>query len=378
VRGRHVRSLLTSAGIGLGITAVVATVGLSASAAGSISDRFDALQATRVAVRYPQDGARPTPAAVDGVRRLNGVVGAGALCAAQREVTLSRLPPGTPGAATERASLVAAQPTTIAVLGARLTSGRFFDDGHGARRQPVAALDTTAARNLGVADATAGQQVFVDGAAFTVVGVFEPPSGDTRLTGAVLVPYEFCLDSADDTFAPPEVVIRTVLGAADQLSAEAPLALHPEDHRALVVLVPPDLRTFRQSIERDTQALLLGLAVVSLVIGAFGISNTTYVSVLERRAEIGLRRAVGASRRAVAAQFLAESGLLGLAGGLTGTVAGINITAAVAYSKEWLVVMHPGVVVAGPAVGAAIGMLAGLYPAYAAARVLPATTLRGE
>ncbi|WP_433063781.1 ABC transporter permease [Dactylosporangium sp. CS-033363] len=377
IAGRRTRSALTATGIALGISAVVATVGISATAAGAISDRFDALKATRITAQVPAQTARPTPANVAEVRRLNGVRAAGALCTAEREVRLSRLaPPAEPAA--DRYSLVAAQPAALDVLGVRMVQGRAFDDGHGARRQPVALLDSAAARSLGVAGLDGGQTVYLAGVAHTVLGIFAAPADEPRLTQAIVVPYETCLDARDDTFATPQVVVRTDLGAADQAGHELPLALHPEDPGAVTVLLPPDLRSFRAGVEGDTRALFLGLAFVSLVIAAVGVSNTTLVSVLDRRAEIGLRRAVGASRRAVAGQFLVESGALGLAGGLLGTVVGLDVTAAVALARGWLVTLDPALLAECPALGLAVGMLAGLYPAYAAARVAPAATLRGE
>ncbi|MEU6314105.1 ABC transporter permease [Streptomyces sp. NPDC047014] len=282
-------------------------------------------------------------------------------------------------------TVLAAQPGALLALSAELTGGRWFDTGHEARRDRVAVIDTAAASRLtvetgegGEGGAGAGTSVIhVNGVAFSVLGVFRAPAGDTNLTGSVVVPYWAALaDPAGLGFAPAEMVIRTDLGAADQVGEEAPFALAPGAPDALVALVPPDPRSLRRGVESQTRALFLGLAAVSLGVGALGVSNTAYVSVLERRSEIGLRRALGASRRAVAGQFCVESGLVGLVGGLVGTVLGIQITALTCLAKDWLVVLDPALTLAGPLVGLVVGLAAGLYPALAAARVLPAETLR--
>ncbi|MGI5242295.1 ABC transporter permease [Dactylosporangium sp. CA-139066] len=375
VAGRPFRSLLTAAGVALGVAATTATLGVTATAAAAISDRFDAVRATQVSVRWPEDLPRPEAGRAAGLRRLNGVVGAGLLCEAtgdrHRVATLD-------GAGGGSANVIAAQPDALAALHVTMVAGRAFDAGHGVRRDPVLLLDTVAARRLHVE--APGRMIFLDGRATLVLGVFTAPVGDIRLTAAVVVPYETCLDERNrfDRFGPASAVISTRLGAADQVAAEARLVLAPEAPDRLAALVPPDLRTFRQGVERDTAALFLGLSIVSLTIAALSVSNTTFVAVLERRAEIGLRRAVGASRRAVMMQFIVESSILGVTGGLAGTLAGIDVVSGVALAEDWLLVLDPRVLISGPLVGLLVGAVAGMYPAWTAGRVEPAGTLRGE
>lgn len=383
VRGRRVRSLLTAAGVGLGIAATVATVGLTGSAASAISDRFSAVQATQVTMRYPDQAARPDPLAVVPARSLHGVSGAGLVCqAAVDKYKINSVAPQVNNQKASGVTLVAAEPEAMNALGAAVRTGRMYDSGHGTRRAPVAVVDLIAARELGVVG-DRGQVIYVNGQPITVVGVFEAPPGVPLLTAAIVVPYEICLDDwsgqarDDRTFESVSVVLRTQLGAADQVAEEARVVLMPTDPDALTAVVPPDLRSFRRGVEGDTRGLYLGLALVSLVIGALGVSNTTLVSVLERRAEIGLRRAIGASKAAIAGQFLIESALLGLVGGLGGTVVGLNVTAGVALAKGWLVVLDPAFVAAGPFAGVVVGTLAGAYPAWAASRLAPAATVRG-
>ncbi|WP_329116968.1 ABC transporter permease [Streptomyces sp. NBC_01353] len=395
VLGRRLRSVLTVLGIALGIAAALATTGITASAADAVSGRFDALKATAVTVRFHNEAARPTTAAAVRARKLNGVRSAGLLCTADERPTISALGPGYDWATPQELRVLAADEGALAALGVTARSGRLPDAGHMARGDAVALVDTVAAKALGLdalleQNPEAAPSVHLAGRPFTVIGTFRAPAGEARLTGSVIVPYTSCATdggvlnrpqqaagSDHLVFGATEAVLRTELGAAQQVGLEAPLALHPEGPDRLAAIVPADLGTFRGGVESETRALFLGLAGVSLLIGALGVSNTTYVSVVERRSEIGLRRAVGAGRAAVSAQFLVECGLLGLVGGVLGTAVGVDVTAGTALAKGWLVVLDPRLTAAGPLLGLAVGMVAGVYPALAASRIAPAETLRG-
>ena len=376
VRGRPTRSLLTALGVSLGVAATLATLGITASSAAAISDRFDATRATMVTVRYPDTLVRPDQEVIGGVRSLNGVVAAGFMCSATEERRLTTVDSRIADAVGERVNVHAVQPSALEALGVGLVTGRVFDDGHERRGDRVALVDTVAAESLGVIDVANHPLIYLDGEAYTAIGIIRASTGEAGLTAAAVVPYQECRRTPA-AYRPTEAVIRTQLGAADQIGGEAPLALRPEDPASLTVLVPPDLRTFRRGVEQETRSLFLALAGVCLFVGAIGVSNTMLVAVLERRSEVGLRRAVGASRRAVAGQFLVESAILGAGGGLLGTVVAIDVTAVVCLYHGWLVVLDPLLVAVTPVAGVVVGMLAGLYPAWVAARIEPATTLRG-
>lgn len=243
--GRRFRTLLTMVGISVGLAAALATLGITASAAGAVSDQFDSLKATRVTVKYPSEpvaGIRPRPDGGDTrqVRGLNGVRTAGLVSKAGEQPVVSRLSSGTSNDLPE-GTVLAAQPDALLALSAELTQGRWFDTGHEARRERVALLDTAAASRLTVDGGAGNSVIHVNGVAFSVLGVFRAPAGDTNLTGSVVVPYWAALqDPAGLSFAPAEMIIRTDLGAADQIGAEAPFALAPGAPDKLVALVPPD------------------------------------------------------------------------------------------------------------------------------------------
>ncbi|QSB04176.1 ABC transporter permease [Natronoglycomyces albus] len=374
VLGRRLRSVLTICGVALGIGAGIATIGIASSAADAVSEHFDAVAATSVTVRFPDGVAPPGPTRIDEARKLNGAEEVGAMCATDEQVSVTRTRPGHTDRA-ERFQLAAAQPETLQALGATLETGRWPDTAHVDRNDAVALIDSAAARRLGILDLVEAPVIYIGGERYVVAGIFVPPRDQPRLTNAVVVPYSQCMQDPQK-WSSKEVVARSKLGAASHVAAEIPWALHPEEPQRLSVAVPPDLSNVRQGVEGDTQALYLGLAGLSLFIATIGIANTTYVAVLERRGEIGLRRATGAGKGRIACQFLAESALLGASGGLVGVVVGVNVSAAVALYQGWMVVLSPLMIPVGLSIGVLVGMLAGLWPALAAARLDPVAALR--
>jgi putative ABC transport system permease protein len=376
LRGRSMRTWMTAIGIALGIAATVATVGLSSTSAAAIAERFDATEATQVTVAFSNNmrdaGYAPTLESSQRVRDINGVLDAGIYCVSGEDRAASR---------TENQDYVrdvpvfGMEPGAMDAFGFTFVQGAAFDAGHVERDDKVAVVDESAARDLGFSSLEGGPMIYLDGEEYALVGIYTAPEGEAKLTGAVIVPPTPCV-AADPDYAAAEVFIRTDLGAADKVAETAPTAVFPEGAENLSVSKPSDLRSFRKGVENEMQALLLGLAAVSLVIGAVSVSNTALVSVMERRSEIGLRRAVGAARRAVAMQFVWESTLIGLIGGLIGTVLGVNVTALVSLMRDWQIVFQPGLFAAGPVIGAVVGVVAGVYPAWRASRIPPAVTLR--
>lgn len=381
---RPARSLLTALGTILGVGSFVAILGLTATASAQIDERFSVLSATEVTVEDTggddADVVRLAfPADADPrVERLHGVEHAGVYWTVPlrpgEEVRGSPVRDSRGGA--EKVQVVAATPGALAAAVPTLAQGRIYDAYHERTGQQVAVIGSALAARLGITTLETAPAVFVGDQPFTVIGIVADVRRKADLLLSVVVPRT----AAERIWGPPEdrarMLVATRLGAARQVAENAPLALradHPEYFKALP---PPDPRSLRSEVTSDLGRLFLLLAGICLVIGAVGIANTTLVAVLERTGEIGLRRALGARGRHVTLQFLAESAALGTIGGLVGTALGVLTVLGVALARDWTAVVHPATVAAAPAVGLVTGLLAGIYPAWRAARVPPAEALR--
>lgn len=379
---RPVRSVLTMLGTVLGIGSFVATLGLSATASGQIDQDFTVLSATQVTVREnpdPTDASMPFPD--DTTTRLTAIDG---VTAAGRwwPITTPAAAEITTGIADTRTAspaLYAASPGALEAAGVTLTTGRAHDQYAEDASANVVLLSTAVANQLGITDLSASPAIFIGADAYTVLGIIENTELVPQLLTGVILPTSTALQryGEPDPVDPAQVLIRTQVGAARTVADQASLALRPDDPTLLAAAAPAEPERLRATIAGRIDTLVLVLAVVALIIGAVGIANTTLVAVVERTAEIGLRRALGATPRHISTQILTEAAILGGLGGLLGTSLALAVVLIACLVQQWTPLVDPLVVYLAPLAGAAIGTLAGLYPARRASRIQPIDALHG-
>jgi putative ABC transport system permease protein len=374
LRTKRSRAVLTALGIAIGIAAMVSVVGISASSRADLLAQLDRLGTNLLQVQpgqngFGEDSELPTTAPAM-IRRITPVESA----AATRTVPVTvRRTDRTDKAETGGIEVVATEPQLLSTLGGSVLSGRFLDAA--SARLPAVVLGSEAAARLGITSVGSGRLVYIGGHWFTVIGILDPVPLAADIDRAALVGYPIAkqLFGIDD--APSTVRVRTdpdQVNAVRSVLAATADPLHPSEVK---VTRPSDALAAKAEADDALTALLLGLGAVALVVGGVGIANTMVISVLERRTEIGLRRALGATKSNVRSQFLVEAVLLSLLGGAAGVTLGAAVTATYASTRGWT----PTVPVA--AVGGAVlltlllGAVAGLYPAARAARFAPAEAL---
>ncbi|VAW08536.1 ABC-type antimicrobial peptide transport system, permease component [hydrothermal vent metagenome] len=381
------RTLLTVLGTVLGVAALVATLGLAKTAGNQFVSNFDAFSATSVSISNrsnPGGGFSSRRVSVipwdaeDRLTRLNGVVAAGTLTRVESANALvSSVPINDPLGQSEFViDVLAASPGLFETVRATLATGRFYDAGHSERAAPVAILGPGAAARLNINRVDQQPAIFVGDTTLVVIGILDDVAKEPSLLDAIVIP-DGTARLLFRTEAPAEVFVRTEIGAATLIGGQAALALAPNQPERLRVSVPPEPTAAKERTESDVNTLFLALGAVSLLAGAIGIANVTLVSVLERVGEIGLRRAVGATRRHIAAQFLVESAAMGFVGGIIGASAGVLVIVAVSANKQWTPVLDAAVPLLAPFAGAAVGLIAGLYPSWRASSLEPVDALRG-
>ena len=397
--GRPGRLALTALGTVLGITALVSTLGLAKTAGNQIVSRFDELTETRIVVSPAENGfggsdatsSIPWNAEVRLVR-LNGVEAAGTKSDVDVSGALSRSVPVVDplGINEHQINVVATSGGLLDAVRGSIRTGRYFDNGHSDRADPVVVLGPAAAQRLNIFRLDTQPAIFIGEQSFTVLGIIDDVSREPDLLNAIVMPD----GTAHEFFglsAPAEVHIDAAVGATtvlanDRMTVTASgtdanmvqITLTPDDPESLRTQASPGYTAVRQDVEGDVNALFVVLGAVSLLVGGLGIANVTLVSVLERTPEIGLRRALGAARRHIAAQFLLESTVTGLLGGIIGASVGVLTIVAVSAVRDWTPVLEGYLPFAAVGLGAVIGLIAGTYPALRAARTEPITALRSS
>jgi putative ABC transport system permease protein len=376
LRTRPARATLSVLGVGIGIAAIVAVLGITRSSQSDLLARIDRLGTNLLTVangQSPGGEERPLPqTAAGGVSLTTGVL-ASAPTAELSEVTVcrtDRIPPTQSGGLAVRA----ADASLLRVLDGHLTHGTFFTELTG--RYPVTVLGHTAAQQLGVNDLTSDPRVFIDGYWYTVIGILAPLDFAPEVDRSALIGFAAAVQDFGHDGTASRIYVRAQQDRTAELAAMLARAANPQRPDEVAVSRPSDALTARLAVADSATALFLGLGAVALLVGGVGIANMMVIAVLERRTEIGLRRALGAARRHVAGQFLIESLLLGAAGGAAGVLLGAAATYTLAVQRGWQPLVPPSAIGLALVAACVVGGIAGLYPALRAARLTPTDALR--
>lgn len=375
LRARPLRVVLSALGIAIGIAAMIAVVGISSSSRAQLNQLLAEL-GTNLLSAGPGtsmfgEAATMPPESVAMVGRIAGVeaVSAIGLLADSKVYRSQRIP----GSQSGGMAVLAADLNLLDTVSARIASGGWLNAA--TATYPTVVLGARAAARLGIGYNRIGQPIWLGRRWFTVVGILEPVSLVPMLDLCALIGWpagERYLDFKGDITT---LYVRTKPAAVEAVRSLLARTANPEQPNEVDVSRPSDALAAEAAADVAFTGLLLGLGAVALLVGGIGVANTMVISVLERRAEIGLRRSQGATRRHIRLQFLGEALLLSVLGGGAGVLIGSLVTAGYARLQNWPVDIPTWVVAGGLGATLCIGGLAGLYPAIRAARLEPTEAL---
>jgi putative ABC transport system permease protein len=376
LRSRRLRAALSALGVAIGIGAMVAVVGVSASAQANLIAEIDALGTNLLTVTPGTSllgNNEVLPAtSIPMIGHMQNVLSDAAVYTVQN-INVYRNP-HVPTAQTGGIGVDAATDNLPQVMGAHMLSGHLLDAV--ASRYPEAVLGYQAAQVLQITHVGGQVMVYVGNRWFTVIGIMSSATLDTSLDADVFI----SLPVAERIFHiqpnPSEIYVRADQNNVTQVSNLLAATADPQDGSGVQVARPSDALEARAAAKGQFTTLLVGLGAVALLVGAIGIANIMVISVLERRGEIGLRRSLGATRRHITTQFLTESAILAILGGIAGLTLGAGATWIYATTKHEPFIVPVYALIAAPFAGLLIGAIAGLYPAIKAARLSPTEALR--
>jgi putative ABC transport system permease protein len=375
LRTRKLRAALSALGIAIGVAAIVAVLGLSASSSAGLLAEIAKLGTNLLTVQNGQDfSGNPAElplAAPAMITRLPGVT------SVQDTGTVSNVnayrSPLIPAIDTNALQVQAASLHLPATVGTSIARGAYLNAA--TAQEPVAVLGAAAAQRLGIDAIWPGERIWVGGMWFYVTGILKPAVLAPEIDSSILVGYPAAKKYLGLDGHPSTIYLRAATGQVQTVDGLLGAQANPENPQQVNVSQPSAALTAQAAAKGAFNTLFLGLGAVALLVGAVGVANIMIISVLERRSEIGLRRALGATKGHIRIQFLSEAILLAAAGGIAGVILGAAATAIYAHTKGWATVIPPLAWAGGLAAAIIIGALAGLLPALRAARLSPTQAL---
>lgn len=373
---RAARTVLTALGIAIGIAALVAVVGISSSSRADLLAQLDRFGTNLLEVRAGQSvfGEESTlPEEAPAMIRRIGPVDDVSATAGLSGVTVRRTDL-IPASETGGIAVQAATTSLLTTVGGTVAQGRFLDTS--TKSLPTVVLGSTAARRLGIESLTGSPMVWIGGRWWAVIGILDPVPLLGSLDSAALMGFDAAHDLLGHDGKVSTIYVRMDPKAVEEVRSVLAASANPAAPNEVQISRPSDALKARAAVDSGLRALLLALGGVSLLVGGIGIANVMVISVLERRTEIGVRRAIGATRRHIRLQFLTEAATLATLGGIGGVGLGCAVTAVYAGRQDVPLTIPFNVLIGGVAAALVVGAIAGLYPATRAARLDPAEALR--
>ncbi|MGH3194518.1 MAG: ABC transporter permease [Streptosporangiaceae bacterium] len=378
LRTCKLRASLSALGIAIGVAAIVAVLGLSRSSEAGLLAQIELL-GTNVLTVTPGQSLTGQPAQLPAtapamIARISGVAQVQDVGAVNNASVYRS--PLIPAIDTNSVTVDAATLGLPRTAGTSIAQGSYLNAA--TAREPVTVLGADAAARLGINRVFPGMRIWLGGQWFYVTGIMRPALLDPGLDSAALVGFPAAERYLGFGGHPSTIYVRTQTSQINQVNRVQSLlaaTADPEDPSAAAVSQPSAALIAQADAQSALNGLFLGLGAVALLVGAVGVANIMVISVVERRSEIGLRRALGATKGDIRIQFLTESILLAAAGGLAGVLAGAAATAIYAHAKGWVVVIPAQAWAGGIGAALLIGAAAGLLPALRAARMPPTQAL---
>ncbi len=375
LRTRRMRMILSAVGIAIGIAALVGVLGLSESSKSDLLATLDRLGTNLLTVEAGTgigigSGELPAEAAAM-IGRIGPVEDTVTVSAVDASVYKNDL---VAAGQTGGITVQAVGTDLLATLAGTVADGQWLDDLRAS--YPTTVLGSIAAERLGITEITGSQQVWLGDRWFTVIGILDEFDLSPDLDRAALIGLGAAADYLDHDNVPTRILVRVDPDFVDEVVDVLAATANPENPEEIEVARPTDALEAKEAADDALTSLFLGLGAVALLVGGVGIANVMVISVLERRSEIGLRRALGATRRHVALQFLGESLILAILGGLGGVALGAGVTYGYASLRGWGVLIPTEAVLGGIGAALVIGVIAGLYPAVRASKLSPTVALR--